>query len=350
MAIADGRLITMYQTTDGQHCVAYSATTGERQWQTTVARYYKNQMGNGPRATPLIAGNHVFVFTGDGILACLQTVDGKEVWKEDCMARFKSKVADYGMASSPVIAGNNVVVTVGASSATVAAFDAKSGKLAWTSGSGAAAGYSSPAVRKVADHDELLVFHGGGAAGLDPATGQQIWSYPYKTDYDCNIATPIVTPSGVLISAGENHGSVMLKVGTKTSSRPSAVWESVGVKSVLRSEWQTPILLNGYIYGMDNVGSAGPVTNLACVEARSGKQVWLKRRFGKGNLIAADGLLVISTMKGELVLVEASPEGFKELGRGNYVGQTRQAPALSNGMVYLRDDADIVCLDLRAQK
>ena len=127
-----------------------------------------------------------------------------------------------------------------------------------------------------------------------------------------------------------------------------AIWESIGRTSVLRAEWQTPVLLDGYLYGMDNVGSAGPVTNLVCVRAEDGEQMWNQRRFGKSNLVAADGKLFISTMKGELVLVKASPKAFTEVSRATILSQqTRQAPVIANGMLYLRDNTEIVCLKIK---
>ena len=125
------------------------------------------------------------------------------------------------------------------------------------------------------------------------------------------------------------------------------VWTSQGVKSVLRNEWQTSLLIDGFLYGMDNVGGAGPITHLTCINAATGERMWQQARFGKGNLIAAEGKLFISTMKGELVIVQASPEKYIELGRSTVLDATRQAPALADGLLYLRDDKEIVCLDVR---
>ena len=101
------------------------------------------------------------------------------------------------------------------------------------------------------------------------------------------------------------------------------------------------------LFGLDNVGSAGPVTHLACMDAATGRAIWEEPRFGKSNLIAADGKLIFSTMKGELVLAKASADGYQELGRMDLLGKTRQAPSLANGLVYLRDDREIICVDLR---
>ncbi len=98
---------------------------------------------------------------------------------------------------------------------------------------------------------------------------------------------------------------------------------------------------------MDNVGGAGPITHLTCVKAATGERAWQVRRFGKSNLISADGKLFISTMKGELIVVRANPEKYDEIGRGVVIGRTRQAPALAHGLLYLRDNQEIVCLDVR---
>ena len=102
------------------------------------------------------------------------------------------------------------------------------------------------------------------------------------------------------------------------------------------------------LFGFDNVGNAGPVTHLTCVDAQTGTRKWQQLRFGKGNLIAADGKLFCSTLAGELVVVAANPAEFQELGRMSVVGKTRQAPSLAGGRLFLRDDREIVCLDARA--
>ena len=161
--------------------------------------------------------------------------------------------------------------------------------------------------------------------------------------------TPIAIDGKIFVSAGENHGSVLLSLGPKgTQFEVNEVWSSQGPKSVLRNEWQTSILHEGHLYGFDNVGAAGPVTHLTCINARTGDRVWQKPRFGKGNLIAADGKLFMTTMDGEIVVARMSPDKYDEIGRATVLGSTRQAPALSNGLLFLRDDAEIVCLDVRA--
>jgi outer membrane protein assembly factor BamB len=348
LAIGGGRLTTMVQKEGRQCVVCLNPKSGDALWETDVAPAYKNAMGDGPRATPAMEGESLFVFTGEGILAALKTDDGRLLWKKDVVAEFGGKPTDYGMACSPIVVGQRVVVTAGAPGATVVALDRATGDVAWAAGENLPPGYSSPVLMKIGDREQLVVFHGAGGLGLDPATGTELWSHPYITDFNCNIAAPVAVDGGVFLSSGENHGSTLLSLKPRSDKGfdVSEVWSSQGPKSVLRNEWQTSILLDGYLYGFDNVGGAGPITHLTCLDAKTGERQWQQARFGKGNFIAADGKLFLSTIQGELVVLKANPRKFEELGRKTVIGKTRQAPSLAGGLLYLRDDREIICLDV----
>lgn len=349
LAISRNRVVTLVQREGKQWAVALNAQTGNSEWQTPLAAAYKNGMGNGPRATPAIHGDSVFVFTGEGILTALAFGDGKPLWSHNVIDELQGEVAEYGMASSPLIVGSQVIVTAGVPGASVVAYDTKSGELNWKSGEDAA-GYSSPALLELSGRKQVVVYTGAAATGLVPETGQALWRYPYETNFNCNIVTPLAYKDRVFISSGENHGCVMLSLAKKGDQYAAKeVWSSQGAQSVLRNEWQTSILIDGHLYGFDNVGAAGPVTHLTCINADTGKRVWQKLRFGKGNLIAADGKLFISTMEGELVVVRATAAAYEEIGRVALINATRQAPALANGLLYLRDNEEIVCVDVREQ-
>ncbi len=347
LAISRGRVLTLVQRDGEQWLISLDAKSGESIWQTPLAPEYRNPMGNGPRATPAIAGEHVFVFTGEGILSAHNFQDGKQLWSHNVLKELSGKEAEYGMACSPLVVGEQVIVTAGAAKGTLVAFDTKSGKQLWTAGKDPA-GYSSPALLNVGGRQQIVAFTGNSALGVDPAKGTLLWRYPFNTNFNCNITTPLEIQGNVFLSSGEDHGSVLLALKSQADKfEISEVWNSFGTKSVLRNEWQTSMLLDGFLYGMDNVGGAGPITHLTCIDAATGERKWQQARFGKGNLIAADGKLFISTMKGELVLVRATPERYDELSRATVLGSTRQAPALSNGQLFLRDDKEIVCLDVR---
>lgn len=346
LAISRGRVLTLVQRDGKQWLVALDVKSGDSIWKAPLAPAYSNPMGNGPRATPAIAGDLVFVFTGEGILSAHNFEDGKQLWSHHVVKELSGKEVAYGMACSPLVVGDQVIIMAGASKGTLVAYDTKSGKQAWTAGSDPA-GYSSPALLKVGGKSQVVAFTGSSAIGVDPAKGSVLWRYPFTTDFDCNIATPLEVKGQVFLSSGENHGSVLLALkpnGNKFDV--SEVWDSLGPKSVLRNEWQTSLLLDDYLYGMDNVGGAGPITHLTCIDAATGERKWQQARFGKGNLIAADGKLLISTLTGELVVVRATPERFDEIGRATVLSGTRQAPALSNGFLFLRDDKEIVCLNV----
>lgn len=350
IVISDGTACTLIQTDGMQRVLALNAETGSVRWSTPVATAYQNGQGNGPRATPATAGGSIFVFTGDGTLAKLKLSDGSIEWSHNVLKQHGGRVADYGMASSPLVVGDLVIVNAGSPGATVVACDIQTGEPRWTSGKGDSAGYSSPAALTLGGSKQIVAFTGASVSGIDLQSGTQLWRYPYSTDYDCNIATPIEVNGHVLISAGENHGSTMLKIGSKEENfSVDKVWASTGGGSVMRNEWQTAIHLGNHLYAFDNVGSAGPVTHLVCIEAATGKPVWRQNRFGKGNMIAADGKLFATTMKGELVAIRATPDGYDEIGRSRVIGTTRQAPALSGGRLFIRDDSEIVCLDIRRQ-
>ncbi|MCA9050919.1 MAG: PQQ-like beta-propeller repeat protein, partial [Planctomycetaceae bacterium] len=258
IAVVGETAFTMYQNAEHQLVVALNAQTGKTLWETPVAPPYENAMGNGPRATPTVADGSVFVYTGEGILAKLSAENGKVQWSHNVPQELNGPPSEYGMACSPLVIGSTVIVQSGTKSAAVAAFDAVSGNRKWTAGTGTA-GYSSPVLMTLAGKPQVVAFAGAAALGIAPDDGRVLWDFPFETDYDCNTATPVqLSDSTLLISSGENHGSAVLSV-TANGDRFSVTtgWTSFGPKSVLRAEWQTPALTNGYLFGLDNIGSAG---------------------------------------------------------------------------------------------
>ena len=314
LAIADGTVYTMTQNEADQMVVALNAATGEKKWETKISEAYENEMGHGPRATPTVHAGVVYTFSGEGLLTALKADDGSIIWNANVVKQLLGKTADYGMASSPL------------------------------------AGYSSPILATLAGKQQVVAFTGNTVFGIDSVYGTQLWSYEFETEYNCNTASPVVLDEkSLLISAGENHGSAVLKItadGDQFSVEEG--WTSLGVESVLRAEWQTPVLVDGHIFGLDNIGSAGQVTNLVCVRASDGEQLWNEKRFGKANIIYADGKLFFTTMRGEIGIVTASTEAFEETARYVTTDRTRQAPVIVNGKLYVRDDSGIVCINVKA--
>lgn len=346
--VSGGQAFTLFQDESDLYAVAMNAATGKEIWRTKFAAAYENSMGNGPRSTPTVADDKLFVFSGEGILAAFNVRDGKELWKVNVPSTLKGEVSEYGMSCSPVVVGNAVIVHTGNPDTAVAAFETKAGKNLWKSATGKA-GYSSPVLMTLAGKEQIVTLTADGAFGLEAADGKILWKFPFPTEYDCNTACPVqLGESEVLISAGENHGSAILQIANNEQALSAEeVWSSYGKDSQLRAEWQTPVIHEGHLYGLDNSGSAGPITNLVCIRLKDRKTVWQKGRFGKSNLILADGKLFLTTMNGEIVIVEASPKEFKELSRATIMETTRQAPTLSHGYLFVRDDKDVICIDVR---
>lgn len=346
VAIADGHAITMWNSGKKQVLVSLDAKTGQARWKTPVAPAYENSMGDGPRATPTIAGDVVYAYTGEGLLVAADLKSGRVIWQSDAVRLNRATPSEYGMSASPLVVDGRVIVHVGGAQSAINAYDSKTGKQVWSAGSGAA-GYSSPTLLELDGTSQVVSFIGSGVLGIAPSTGEVLWTYPFKTPYDCNTASPIKIDGGVFISAGENHGCALLDVkkqGVRFEVTPR--WDSVQTKSVMRNEWQTSIVVDGYLYGFDNVGSAGPISHLSCIKAETGDPVWQETRFGKGNLTFADGKLWITTMKGELVMAPASPEGYQERGRIKLFGKTRQSISIADGYGYIRDDREVLCIKL----
>ncbi len=347
VVVAGNQCLTIVHRDDKQTLISLDRKTGSQQWATSFAPAYKNPMGDGSRATPTVHANLVVCFSGEGILACHDLISGKQIWQKNLLQELGAMPSEYGMSCSPLVTNNAIICHVGSDSAAVAATDLTTGKTLWTAGKGRA-GYSSPALIKIAGREQVVAFVGSQCLGIEPALGKILWEYPFVTDYDCNTATPAILDGQVLISSGENHGSVLLQIAMESDGYSvKEIWKSLGPSSALRSEWQTPLVAGKVIYGFDNIGGAGPITNLTCLDATNGVTRWKQMRFGKSNGILADGKLLISTLEGELVLVRANPDKFEELARAKLIGKTRQAPALSDGFAFLRDDENIMCIDLR---
>lgn len=347
VTVTDTLAITTFNESGKQALVAFDKKTGKRVWQTALGRAYENGQGDGPRATAAVADDVVYAFTGDGSLCAVNLKTGHLIWQTDALKECNVSASEYGMSSSPLVFGDCVVVHVGGRNTAVAAFDSGNGQLKWSSGSGAA-GYSSPMLLNVAGKQQIVSVTGVEVLGIDPNDGTALWAYPFKTPYACNTANPVAVGGDVFVSAGENHGCVLIDIeqtGGKFCAKEH--WASVDSKSVMRNEWQTSVLVDGYLYGFDNVGAAGPTTHLACIKADTGEPVWRKTRFGKGNLVLADGKLWITTMAGELVLVKVTPEGYQELGRAKLFGKTRQTLSIANGFGYIRDGQEVLCIKLR---
>jgi outer membrane protein assembly factor BamB len=201
-------------------------------------------------------------------------------------------------------------------------------------------GYSSPIAITVGGIRQIVFFTGTALVSVSPS-GDVYWKYPWRTDYDANIATPLfIPPDKVFISSSYGTGAAVVKIAAENGkSTVSEVWRN----KVMENHFNSSVLNQGYIYGFDNAV-------LKCIEASTGTEKWKQTGFGKGSLILADNRLIVLGERGQLALVEATPSQYKEVARTQIIeGKTWTMPSLAGGKLYLRDQKEILALDLTAK-
>ncbi len=351
-AIVNGRLYTMDRIGSDERVLCFDAESGKELWVYRYPANYGNiEYGAGPRATPTVHEGRVYTVGAAGLFACLEAEpkDGqaKVLWQRHLVEQLNGDKPRWGFACSPLIEGDLVIVQPGGSKGAVAAFHRESGNLAWRALSDDS-GYSSPVAATAAGVRQIICFTGEGLAGLRPADGAKLWYFPWPTDFQANIATPIVAGDYVFISSSYQAGCALLRLlpdGDGVKVEPVFVRRN----KIMRNHHSTCVLHEGHLYGFD---SSGLDLNafLKCLDFRSLEEKWnAGRDLSKGTLICADRHLIVLTERGSLALVEATPDEYRKKGELKLFegSQIWALPALANGRLYLRDDNELVCVDLR---
>jgi outer membrane protein assembly factor BamB len=262
-------------------------------------------------------------------LFCLDASTGKLVWGKDLQKEFGVKMPNWAFAGSPLLLEDMVVVDVGK----ILAFEPASGKLLWQTDDYGSA-YSTPMVFNNNGRRLLAALPKPGLVVLDAKSGKQLATYPWQTSYGVNAATPLVVDDLIMVTTGYNTGIVAVRLEGDKLVR---AWQS----RAMASQLATPVAIDGNLYGF-NEGV------LTCLELASGKPRWTERGLGKGSLIGAEGKLVILSERGELVIADASPEGFKALQRVKAITDGSNcwvAPVADSGRIYCRGPlGQLVCL------
>ena len=340
LAIVGDRIYTMYIHSGEEYAVCLDARNGEVLWRTRTDRNLpERQGGDGPRATPTVDDGMVYVFSAYGKLYALDSQTGTQQWSHDLVSEFGSKKPNWGFCASPLVEGDLVLIEAGGKRGhSLMAFDKTSGEVVWVTGSDKT-GYSSPIATTIGQTRQAVFFTGYGLIAVAPQKGRVLWKHPWKTRHDINIATPVfIPPNRFFISSDYGTGGSVVEVSpTDGGYAVAEVWRNKEMKN----HFATSIHYQGHLYGFDS-------SILKCLDAETGEEKWKTRGYSKGTLIIADGHLVILGEKGNLGLAQATPEGFVE--KASYpVFNSRcwTAPSLTNGRLYLRDESEIVCLNVR---
>jgi outer membrane protein assembly factor BamB len=338
MAVMNGRLFTLFGSGGKELAVAFDAATGKELWRAQLGPDRQDGMGGGPRATPTVDGELVYVIGAEAKLAALEAATGKVRWRADLVAQQGARVPQWGVSTSPVVEGGLLLVNAGGDGGrSLLGLDKLTGKVVWAAESDVP-GYSTPLVLDLAGTRQAIFFAGTSLISVSPQTGKRFWSVPWETSYDVNAAMPVfIPPDRVFISSGYDTGGQLLRVVAK-GGQPAA--EPVWRNKVMNNHFNSSVYVAGHLYGFDD-------STLKCIEPVTGAERWKQRGFGKGSLLVADGHLWVLSDRGELALVELGPGGYREKARAQVLeGKTWTVPTLAGKRLYVRSESELVALDV----
>jgi outer membrane protein assembly factor BamB len=368
-AIARGRVFLLdHERTTGsrvsERVVCLDERTGKILWTRDWAADYRGlDYPNGPRATPTVDDDRVYVLGAMGSLRCLRTTDGSEVWSSDFVRDFEASVPGWGMSSAPLIVGAKLIsIAGGKANAKVVAFDKHTGKEVWRalSSDNSEPGYSQP-ISIQYGRSQLVIWHATALESLDPETGAVLWSQPFRVTMNTPIATPAWNAPHLLVS-GFFDGARMMKLETSGDAR--LLWASQGGNEIksdkLHALMSQPLIDGDYIYGICSYGQ------LRCLRRTTGERVWEtqavtveKARNATAWMVRNQDRTFILNDRGELILAKLAPSGYVEIGRTKVIkptsppGARRELgaviwshPAFANRHMIIRNDEEVIRVSL----
>jgi outer membrane protein assembly factor BamB len=340
-AVVGDRAYTQEQRENDEAVVCYDVNTGAEVWNHVDAtRFYEEIGGAGPRSTPTFADGKLYTFGANGKLNCLDPATGKPVWSRDVAADSGAKVPKWGFSSSPLVAQGIVTVFAGGPDGkSVLGYHASSGELAWSAGDGTD-GYSSPHLEHLHGVDQIVVASDKGLTAFEPAGGKVLWKHDWTMDQTMpRVAQPTPIGDSDVLLGTQMVGMRRVHVGHEGDAwSQSQVWETKAIKPY----YNDLVVYKDHAYGFDG-------NFFTCVALEDGKSKWRARGYGNGQvlLLADQGLLLISTEKGEIALVRATPERHQELGRFKAIeGKTWNHPVLSHGKLLIRNGEEAACFQI----
>lgn len=339
-AVVGGRAYTQEQRDEEEWVTCYALRTGAMLWaHTNRARFFQWQGGAGPRATPTVDRGRVYAIGGTGILDCLDAADGRRIWSRAVLEENGLPNLIWGVSGSPLVFDETVVVTGGMTNrATVLAYRRETGEPLWQAGADLAS-YASPILAKLAGRSVVLSLNASGLTAHDPAGGKVLLDFRWgKGDWPKAAQPVLLDGDRVFLSAGYTVGCVMLRVKAEADGMFSA--EELWRNKRMKTQFNSAVARDGLIYGLDD-------GLLACVDAETGDRRWKDGRYGAGQSLVVDDLVLIQSEPGPVVLAEARPDGFRELGRlAALSSKTWNFPTLAGRYLLVRNDREAVCYEL----
>jgi outer membrane protein assembly factor BamB len=311
-------------------------------WTTALGPRLDQDRGPGPRATPTVEGDVLYALSENGDLSCIQLKDGGTSWKKNILKHFGGSNPHWNISESPLIDGDRLIVTPGGPDATVVALDKKTGKTVWTSkGLSDPAGYASCIVADIQGVRTIMTLTAQAGVGLRASDGKLMWREPSPANRVANCTTPILDGNRVFYTSAYSTGCTMLELTAKNNVVTA---EKIYFNREMQNHHGGVVVVNGHVYGFSNA-------ILTCMKLENGEVVWKDRSVGKGSLTYADGKLFLLGEGHVAGLAEASPAGYKELGRFPIEDKGLPSwahPVVCDGKLYIRNQDLLTCYNVKA--
>jgi outer membrane protein assembly factor BamB len=343
--VAENRLLLFHRVDNREVLEAMDAVSGAPIWRHHYTTTYRDDFGfdEGPRAVPVVANGTVYTFGAQGDLYAVGLETGETLWHVDTKDRFRFRKGFFGAAGSPLVDDGRVMVNVGGENAGIVAFDAASGDILWTATSDEAS-YSSAVAADFRGMKHAIFFTRTGLVGLNPINGELRFDQRWQSRLGAsvNAATPLIIGDLIFVSASYGTGAAVFQVD---GARLIRIWSS---DDALSNHYATSVHHNGYLYGYHGRQEYRP--SLRAVDLRTGSVQWTVDEFQAGSVTLAGDQLVIVKETGELIIAQATPTSFTPIARTKVLPSVVRAyPAIAKGLVYIRNEDTLICLDLRSK-
>ena len=333
-------------------CLALDAATGKELWRKMlgISKYDGGgdsgadgaKGGDGPRSTPTLDGNRVYVYDARMHLYCFEAGTGNEIWMKDIEKDFEGRNIRWQSAMSPLLEGDNLYIAGGGPDQSFIAFNKTTGDMVWKSQDELMT-HATPIPATIHGVRQIIFFAQSGLVSVNAETGERLWDFEHPYEIS-TAASPVVDGDLVYMSAGYGIGAALCRIEKSGDGfEATRVWRK---KNEMFNHWSTPVLKDGHLYGMFSFKKYGQGP-IECVELESGEVKWSQSGFGPGNCILAGDQLIALSDAGHLVLIDATPEAYKEVARAKVVdGKCWSTPTFSNGRIYARSVKEGVCVDV----
>ncbi len=340
-AVAGGKVYTLGARGGTEYTMAFDEATGKKLWEVATGSRFRNDRGDGPRATPTIDGGQVYAYGASGDLAVLDAATGKIAWKINVIEKFGGRNITWGLSESPLVMPDRILINAGGSNASIVAVNRKDGSLIWKSGSDEA-GYSSGILVPFQGVPQAIFFSASHGVAVDARDGRQLWTYGKASNSTANVATPIARGNKVFFSSDYGTGAGLVAL---SGSGNKITASEVYFTREMRNHHASSVLVGEHLYGFSSA-------ILTAMKFETGEVAWRDRSVGKGSMVFADDRLYLFSENGVVGLAEANPAGYKEHGRFEIrTGSlpTWSHPVVANGKLYLRDQDTIYAYSVAAK-